>query len=248
MTLATFTHREETRIGVVVGDDVVDLAKAAPSLPTEMTALLEAGTAALDEVRAAGEAATEEGAPSFEPSEMETAPSLEASEAKAAPPAELPVISARAVARGSFATAIVEREPVDSITSLGSDTDRVYYFNEFVGLDGRRVTHRWEYQGQLMAEVPIAISGSRWRAYSSKNLFAGWLGEWTVSVVDESGAVVRTDRFVYEAAKPQPEVLDPAGGDAPEEKSGEPLEMGAKGTLVQEALDEEPASPARTQP
>ena len=43
MKLATFTHDGNTRIGVVQGDEIVDLAVAAPDLPTEMIAFLEAG-------------------------------------------------------------------------------------------------------------------------------------------------------------------------------------------------------------
>jgi 2-keto-4-pentenoate hydratase/2-oxohepta-3-ene-1,7-dioic acid hydratase in catechol pathway len=48
MKLATFTHSGFTRIGVVEGDEIVDLAEAAPELPREMTALFAAGPAALD--------------------------------------------------------------------------------------------------------------------------------------------------------------------------------------------------------
>jgi 2-keto-4-pentenoate hydratase/2-oxohepta-3-ene-1,7-dioic acid hydratase in catechol pathway len=47
MKLATFTHDGHTRVGIVVDDEVVDLAAAAPDLPREMTALLAAGPAAL---------------------------------------------------------------------------------------------------------------------------------------------------------------------------------------------------------
>jgi 2-keto-4-pentenoate hydratase/2-oxohepta-3-ene-1,7-dioic acid hydratase in catechol pathway len=48
MKLATFTERGATRIGVVVGEELVDLAAAAPALPREMAALLEAGRPALE--------------------------------------------------------------------------------------------------------------------------------------------------------------------------------------------------------
>ncbi len=47
MRLATFTHDGSTRIGVVDGDEVVDLAAARPELPRDMLAFLEAGEAAL---------------------------------------------------------------------------------------------------------------------------------------------------------------------------------------------------------
>jgi 2-keto-4-pentenoate hydratase/2-oxohepta-3-ene-1,7-dioic acid hydratase in catechol pathway len=51
MKVATFTHAGTTRLGVVVEDQIVDLAAAAPDLPREMTALLAAGAAALAKAR-----------------------------------------------------------------------------------------------------------------------------------------------------------------------------------------------------
>jgi 2-keto-4-pentenoate hydratase/2-oxohepta-3-ene-1,7-dioic acid hydratase in catechol pathway len=53
MRLATFTHDGATRIGVVTGDGMIDLAAAAPDLPRDMVALLAAGPAALEAARQA---------------------------------------------------------------------------------------------------------------------------------------------------------------------------------------------------
>jgi len=53
MKLATFSESGTTRIGVVVGDGIVDLSAAAPALPTDMLALLEAGPAAIESARQA---------------------------------------------------------------------------------------------------------------------------------------------------------------------------------------------------
>jgi 2-keto-4-pentenoate hydratase/2-oxohepta-3-ene-1,7-dioic acid hydratase in catechol pathway len=47
MKLATFTHDDETRIGLVLGDEVADLARARPDLPSDMLAFLEAGPSAM---------------------------------------------------------------------------------------------------------------------------------------------------------------------------------------------------------
>jgi 2-keto-4-pentenoate hydratase/2-oxohepta-3-ene-1,7-dioic acid hydratase in catechol pathway len=55
MKLATFTHSGHTRIGVVIEDQVADLSSAAPGLPTEMCALLAAGSNALDVARTAAQ-------------------------------------------------------------------------------------------------------------------------------------------------------------------------------------------------
>jgi 2-keto-4-pentenoate hydratase/2-oxohepta-3-ene-1,7-dioic acid hydratase in catechol pathway len=55
MKLVTFTHSHRRRIGVVAGDQVVDLAAAAPHLPQTMTAFLRGGAEALAEARLAAE-------------------------------------------------------------------------------------------------------------------------------------------------------------------------------------------------
>lgn len=59
MRLATFTYQGSTRIGCVLGQEIVDLADARPGLPREMSALLAMGPEALaDAERAAGRART----------------------------------------------------------------------------------------------------------------------------------------------------------------------------------------------
>ena len=56
MKLVTFTDSDTTRIGIVVAEEVVDLAAAAPDLPREMRAFLEAGRPALEAAAEAGDA------------------------------------------------------------------------------------------------------------------------------------------------------------------------------------------------
>lgn len=186
-------------------------------------------------------------AATLEPTDAEAAPAVEPEVAEPEP--AKPPVPASAVARGTFTTAIEQREPVDQIDSLGNDHDRVFYFTEFVGVGGRQLTHRWEYEGKVMAEVPISIDGPRWRAYSSKNLAGGWLGEWKVSVVDETGNVVHTDSFVYEAAAPEPEIAEAETTPAPAaETPPAPAAETAAGSAASEASEQPPASAAPAQP
>jgi 2-keto-4-pentenoate hydratase/2-oxohepta-3-ene-1,7-dioic acid hydratase in catechol pathway len=60
MRLVTFRHSrvDGARIGVVAGDEIVDLATASPALPAEMSALLAAGDAALAAARDAASRGT----------------------------------------------------------------------------------------------------------------------------------------------------------------------------------------------
>ncbi len=105
------------------------------------------------------------------------------------------------VARAIFTTAIADREPVDNLETLTNDTQRVYFFSDLRGLAGQIVTHRWEFNDEVMAEVTFKVgNGARWRVYSSKNLLPEWVGQWTVVVNDENGAALENRSFEYTTA------------------------------------------------
>lgn len=102
------------------------------------------------------------------------------------------------VARAIFTSAIADREPVDNLTTVSNDTQRVFFFSDLRGLAGQIVTHRWEYNNQVMAEVTFKVgNGARWRVYSSKNLLPEWTGTWTVVVSDENGRPLKASMFEY---------------------------------------------------
>jgi len=137
---------------------------------------------------------------------------------EAAPEASVEPVSGR-VTRAGFTTQVVDREPRDSVTSLGNDAMQILFFSEFSGLQGHTLTHVWKRDGMEMARVPFAVGGSRWRVYSTKNLQPGWLGEWKVDVVDETGRVLHSESFSYVAAEEQPaasEIAAPVGDPAEE--------------------------------
>jgi hypothetical protein len=101
------------------------------------------------------------------------------------------------VARAQFTTAIEAREPVDKVTILSNDVNKVYFFSELRNLQGQSITHRWLLGGKVMAEVNFNVGGPRWRVNSSKALLPGWIGDWTVAVVDNSGVVLSEYSFQY---------------------------------------------------
>ncbi len=138
---------------------------------------------------ALGAGAVAEVEPEPEPAEVTPAP------AEAGQPVARPVETG-SVARSAFTTGVADREPADDLSTLGNDVARVLYFTELRGLEGRTVVHRWQYKGEVMAEVPFAVGGPRWRVHSSKALDPSWLGEWTVSVVVD-GEVLGSEGFRY---------------------------------------------------
>ncbi|MES9831182.1 MAG: DUF2914 domain-containing protein [Candidatus Thiodiazotropha sp. LLP2] len=103
------------------------------------------------------------------------------------------------VARAVFTTDIENREPVDQVVSLNEDATRVLFFTDLRNLQGRTVTHRWEFEGEVISEVDIEVGGPRWRAYSVKSLNPGEGGKWTVFVIDESGWPLHASIFQQRA-------------------------------------------------
>jgi hypothetical protein len=146
--------------------------------------------------------------------EMEGAEApVEAAEeaAMSAPPATAAVAEEVAVpaptgkvSRSAFTSQIADREPVDQITALDNDATRIIFFSELMGLEGQTVVHRWEHNGEVLAEVPFEVRGPRWRVYSRKSLDPTWLGEWAVRVIDGAGNELSFDSFTYSEAESAP--------------------------------------------
>lgn len=101
------------------------------------------------------------------------------------------------VERALFTSTIENREPGDVVVRVEGAPHDVYFFTELRQLSGHTVTHRWEYAGEVVAEVPFEVGGPRWRVYSKKQLVADQAGKWSVVVVDESGWVLHAEMFEY---------------------------------------------------
>lgn len=102
------------------------------------------------------------------------------------------------VERAQFATSIDDREPVDQVVVLSPPQVEVFFFTELRNLEGRTVTHRWEYQGQVVSNVPFEVKGPRWRVYSKYILEPDQFGVWSVTVIDQSGWPLFTELFRYQ--------------------------------------------------
>jgi hypothetical protein len=104
------------------------------------------------------------------------------------------------VVRSAFTTAIENREPVNNLKQVPNDIGRVYYYTELRDMSGQTAIHRWEYNGEVKAEVKFDVRGPRWRVWSSKSFVPGWTGDWKVSVLNGAGEVIAEDMFQYTVA------------------------------------------------
>jgi hypothetical protein len=153
--------------------------------------------------------------------------SIQAPTAAETQPPDEALPAAGFVARSMFTTDILEREPLDSVTTLENDHGLIFFFTDLRNLAGRTVIHRWRWNGTVIADVPIEVGGPRWRVYSSKNLHPSWLGAWTVAVVDQTGEVLIEREFSYVQAEKVPEALSPAAAYDAESPPAAPEDAGS---------------------
>jgi hypothetical protein len=115
---------------------------------------------------------------------------------------EVPIQPSENIARAQFTTGIQAREPIDRIDSVvyteGQQLKRVFYFTELRDLKGETIIHRWEHEGEVVAEVKFNVRGNRWRVYSSKYLTPQMTGQWRVIVVNSKGESLTSADFTFE--------------------------------------------------
>lgn len=105
------------------------------------------------------------------------------------------------VARSIITTGVEQREPVNDLEQVPATNEQVFFFTELRDMSDKSVTHVWKHNDEVIAEVNFNVGGPRWRVWSSKKMLPDWTGEWSVEVVDETGAVISQKTFTYGAAE-----------------------------------------------
>jgi len=101
------------------------------------------------------------------------------------------------ISNAVFSLDVEDRVPINIVEEADNSLGKIYFFTNIRNFSGERITHRWIYQGRVMAEVSFNINGPRWRVWSLKNLWHTWIGEWKVEVLTDDGSVLYEKVFNY---------------------------------------------------
>jgi len=100
------------------------------------------------------------------------------------------------VAEAVITTAVVDRQPTDTLTTVSKDIGTVFCWMRITGAQGEiQVEHVWYKDDTEVARVPLRVAGSNWRTWSSKNIDPMWTGSWRVDIVGPDGAVLQSLSF-----------------------------------------------------
>jgi hypothetical protein len=114
--------------------------------------------------------------------------------------AQQPAAAPQAPAPGSVTATVVigksieNRMPADTGSAFPADVGTLIAWSSVTGAGGSAIRHVWAH-GPHADTVTLNIEGSPWRTYSRRTIPAVWTGQWTLTVLDASGAVVATKTF-----------------------------------------------------
>ena len=106
------------------------------------------------------------------------------------------------IKRAVICSGVSNHEPTDSLTIIPSKTNKVFFFTEIAGLEGKTITHRWTKDGNKVADVRISVASNRYRCHSSRSV-AGKPGNWTVQVLNQDGEPLIERSFTVGSANAQ---------------------------------------------
>ena len=99
---------------------------------------------------------------------------------------------------------VQERMPTGMADSFSPEIGQVYLWCKITGGSGSTtIKHVWYYNGQEKATVELTVNGSSWRTWSAKKILPEWAGDWSVKILDASGAVLKELSFKIAAPTKQ---------------------------------------------
>ncbi|WP_157833760.1 DUF2914 domain-containing protein [Hydrogenovibrio kuenenii] len=102
------------------------------------------------------------------------------------------------ISRAKLTNTIIDKEP----GSLFAETvpkyvRKIYFFSQIQNAKGQTLYHRWLYNGQIMATIPLTVRSNNFRTWSSKRLSSAWSGDWAVEILNSQKQPIFRLNFKY---------------------------------------------------
>lgn len=92
---------------------------------------------------------------------------------------------------------IENRELLAPADTVPVSAATVYCWTRITGTtEPTTIRHIWLQGGTEMARVELSVGSSPWRTWSSKQIMAGFTGQWTVRIEDSNGTALAEKSFL----------------------------------------------------
>ncbi len=99
------------------------------------------------------------------------------------------------VSSSAICTSVSERMPEGINNEFSADVEKVYYWTKIDNAQGQKIKHVWKKGDTVLSEVELSINSPSYRTWSSKTIYSDIKGQITISVIDESGKVIKEEGF-----------------------------------------------------
>ncbi|GKT13020.1 MAG: hypothetical protein ISEC1_P2014 [Thiomicrorhabdus sp.] len=73
----------------------------------------------------------------------------------------------------------------------------IYFFTQIENTNEQTLYHRWRYNNQYLATIPLTIKSTQRHFWSSKKMSSAWQGQWYIEVINEQQDVIYRQSFIY---------------------------------------------------
>ncbi|MDX1347793.1 MAG: DUF2914 domain-containing protein [Thiomicrorhabdus chilensis] len=102
------------------------------------------------------------------------------------------------IEKAVLTSAIQNKEATDTFSDyVPKNRRKLYFFTQIKGAAQQTIYHRWLFNQQVMALIPLQINSNLYRTWSSKRLTSAWQGQWTLEVLDAEKRVIYRQSFKY---------------------------------------------------
>jgi hypothetical protein len=104
-----------------------------------------------------------------------------------------------AVTDMSITTRIVRGNPVDSVQRISSSSiHELYCYTKVTDSEDaeRQIVHEWYRNDEMVSRKVLPVQGTSWRTYSKIPVSKDLAGDWRVDVLDTTGNLLKTMKFI----------------------------------------------------
>ncbi len=104
------------------------------------------------------------------------------------------------ISNAVLTSGIIDRKPGTEFNqSVPKYIREVYFYTQVEHANNQTISHRWIFNNQALATIPLEIKSDDYRTWSSKKMSSAWQGTWHVEVLNANQEVILRKSFVYGA-------------------------------------------------
>ncbi|NPA71331.1 MAG: DUF2914 domain-containing protein [Gammaproteobacteria bacterium] len=102
------------------------------------------------------------------------------------------------LSKALFTETVIDRMPGNIFEGTVPKYVRsLYFYTEVTSPEATTLYHRWRFNNQYLATLPLKVEKGRFRTWSSKKMSSAWQGRWDVELLDKQQHVIFRKSFTY---------------------------------------------------